>query len=42
SLFEQDFSIELLGRSAEVAHPKVLAGQLSYVNEVAYRLIRHV
>ena len=40
ALFERDFRIEVLGRAAEVDNPKVLAGQLSYFDEVAYRLVR--
>ncbi|MCO4203215.1 thiopurine S-methyltransferase [Aeromonas taiwanensis] len=40
TLFERDFSVEVLGRAAELDHPRVLAGQLSYFDEVAYRLIR--
>jgi len=40
SLFERDFMIEQLGRAAERDHPRVLAGELSYLDEVAYRLIR--
>lgn len=40
SLFERDFSVEVLGRSAELDHPRVQSGQLSYFDEVAYRLTR--
>lgn len=40
ALFERDFRIEVLGRAAEPDHPKVQAGQLSYFDEVAYRLVR--
>ena len=40
TLFERDFSVEVLGRAAELDHPRVLSGQLSYFDEVAYRLIR--
>ena len=40
ALFERDFRIEVLGRAAEVDHPRVLSGQLSYFDEVAYRLVR--
>ncbi|BEE17464.1 thiopurine S-methyltransferase [Aeromonas enteropelogenes] len=40
SLFERDFRVEVLGRTAELDHPRVLSGQLSYFDEVAYRLIR--
>ncbi|HGY1007944.1 TPA: thiopurine S-methyltransferase [Aeromonas salmonicida] len=40
TLFERDFRVEVLGRAAEVDHPRVLSGQLSYFDEVAYRLIR--
>lgn len=40
TLFERDFRVEVLGRVAEVEHPKVMAGQLSYFDEVAYRLVR--
>ena len=40
TLFERDFSVEVLGRAAELDHPRVRSGQLSYFDEVAYRLIR--
>lgn len=40
TLFERDFGVEVLGRGAELDHPRVLSGQLSYFDEVAYRLIR--
>ncbi|MGL4715997.1 MAG: thiopurine S-methyltransferase [Aeromonas sp.] len=40
ALFERDFCIEVLGRVALPDHPKVLAGKLSYCDEVAYRLVR--
>ncbi|MFM4938008.1 thiopurine S-methyltransferase [Aeromonas enteropelogenes] len=40
SLFEREFRVEVLGRAAEPDHPRVLSGQLSYFDEVAYRLIR--
>ena len=40
TLFERDFSVEVLGRAAELDHSRVLSGQLSYFDEVAYRLIR--
>lgn len=40
SLFEREFRVEVLGRAAELDHPRVLSGQLSYFDEVAYRLIR--
>ncbi|WP_310598051.1 thiopurine S-methyltransferase [Aeromonas aquatica] len=39
-LFERDFSVEVLGRLAELDHPRVQSGQLSYFDEVAYRLTR--
>ncbi|MFC5708205.1 thiopurine S-methyltransferase [Aeromonas eucrenophila] len=40
TLFERDFGVEVLGRSAELDHPRVQSGQLSYFDEVAYRLTR--
>ena len=40
TLFERDFSVEVLGRAAVLDHPRVRSGQLSYFDEVAYRLIR--
>lgn len=40
TLFEHDFSVEVLGRATELDHPRVISGQLSYFDEVAYRLIR--
>ncbi|MCR3907448.1 thiopurine S-methyltransferase [Aeromonas hydrophila] len=40
TLFERHFQVEVLGRAAELDHPRVLSGQLSYFDEVAYRLVR--
>lgn len=40
NLFERDFGVEVLGRATEREHPSVLSGQLSYFDEVAYRLTR--
>lgn len=40
NLFERDFSVEVLGRATEQDHPRVQSGQLSYFDEVAYRLTR--
>lgn len=39
-LFERDFAVEVLGRASEQEHPRVISGQLSYFDEVAYRLTR--
>ncbi|MGL5815059.1 MAG: thiopurine S-methyltransferase [Aeromonas sp.] len=39
-LFERDFAVEVLGRTTEQEHPRVQSGQLSYFDEVAYRLTR--
>lgn len=39
-LFERDFCVEVLGRATERDHPRVQSGQLSYFDEVAYRLTR--
>ena len=40
TLFERDFGVEVLGRGLSWDHPRVLSGQLSYFDEVVYRLIR--
>ncbi len=40
TLIGRDFSVVVLGRAAELDHPRVRSGQLSYFDEVAYRLIR--
>lgn len=40
TLFERDFRVEVLGRATEREHPRVESGQLSYFDEVAYRLTR--
>ncbi|EOD55869.1 thiopurine S-methyltransferase [Aeromonas molluscorum] len=40
ALFERSFRVEVLGRRSEQEHPRVIAGQLSYFDEVAYRLTR--
>jgi thiopurine S-methyltransferase len=40
ALFERTFMVEVLGRRSEQDHPRVMAGQLSYFDEVAYRLTR--
>lgn len=39
-LFEPHFSVSVLGRQSEVTHPRVVSGQLSYFDEVCYRLVR--
>lgn len=39
-LFEWHFAIEVLGRQADEANPKLQRGELSYCDEVCYRLVR--
>lgn len=39
-LFEPHFTVEVLGRQSEADHPNVVSGQLSYFDEVCYRLVR--
>ncbi|ENY72222.1 thiopurine S-methyltransferase [Aeromonas diversa CDC 2478-85] len=39
-LFEPHFAVTVLGRQREGDHPRVASGQLSYFDEVCYRLVR--